>query len=78
MSRTSSSRSPRDGNGRPNRATAGGGQRITRDQQNCARWFDNLDRRDVRPAGRPSHGEIRRLWKELEALRRLVDGEQIP
>jgi len=48
------------------------------DARNCAQWFARFEERSERPRGRPSWSEVRRLQKELEALRRLVTGEQIP
>ena len=48
------------------------------DARNCAQWFARFEERSEEPKGRPSRSEIRRLQKELEALRRLVTGEQIP
>ena len=51
---------------------------VYRDQRNCAQWFSRPGERREAPMGRPSRSEVRRLRKELEALRRLVTGEQIP
>jgi hypothetical protein len=48
------------------------------DARNCAQWFARLEERSEGPKGRPSRSEVRRLQRELEALRRLVTGEQIP
>lgn len=48
------------------------------DARNCAQWFARFEERSGGPDGRPSRSEVRRLRKELEALRRLVTGEQIP
>lgn len=48
------------------------------DARNCAQWFARFEERSEGPTGRPSRSEVRRLRKELEALRRLVTGEQIP
>lgn len=48
------------------------------DARNCAQWFARFEERSKEPTGRPSRSEVRRLRKELEALRRLVTGEQIP
>lgn len=48
------------------------------DARNCAQWFARFEERSEEPTGRPSRSEVRRLRKELEALRRLVTGEQIP
>jgi len=48
------------------------------DARNCALWFARFEERSEEPTGRPSRSEVRRLRKELEALRRLVTGEQIP
>ncbi len=48
------------------------------DARNCAQWFARFEERSEQPKGRPNRSEVRRLQKELEALRRLVTGEQIP
>jgi hypothetical protein len=48
------------------------------DARNCAEWFARFEERSEEQKGRPSRSEVRRLRKELEALRRLVTGEQIP
>jgi hypothetical protein len=48
------------------------------DARNCAQWFARFEERSEEPVGRPGRSEVRRLRKELEALRRLVTGEQIP
>jgi hypothetical protein len=48
------------------------------DTRNCVQWFARFEERTERPTGRPSRSEVRRLHKELEALRRLVTGVQIP
>jgi hypothetical protein len=76
MSRTPSPSRRRNGGGRPAGTTRDGAR--SRDERNCAKWFARFDERNEEPTGRPSHSEIRRLRKELEALRRLVTGEQIP
>jgi hypothetical protein len=45
------------------------------DARNCAQWFASFEERSEELKGLPSHSEVRRLRKELEALRRLVTGE---
>jgi hypothetical protein len=50
----------------------------TSEARNCAQWFARFEQHSEEPAGRPSRSEVRRLRKEIEALRRLVTGEQIP
>ena len=50
----------------------------TRNGRNCPQWFTRSEERSEEPTGRPSYSEIRRLRKELEDLRRLVTGEQLP
>lgn len=78
MSRSPSSRQRRDEDGRSARTTRDRAPSRSREERNCATWFARLDERSEQPSGRPSHSEIRRLRKELAALRRLVTGEQIP
>ncbi len=78
MSRTASSRQRRNGDGRLAGTTRDGARSRSRDERNCARWFARFDEHSEESAGRPSRSEVRRLRKELEALRRLVTGEQIP
>ena len=78
MSRTPSSSRRRNWGGRPAGTTRDGARSRSRDERNCAKWFARFDERSEESTGRPSHSEIRRLRKELEALRRLVTGEQIP
>jgi len=60
------------------RTTRDGARSRSRDERNCAQWFARFEERSEEPAGRPSRSEVRRLQKELAALRRLVTGEQIP
>lgn len=73
-----SSRQPRSGDAR----LTGTARDVTRSrnhyERNCAQWFARLEERSEEPTGRPSHSEVRQLRKELEALRRLVTGEQLP
>jgi hypothetical protein len=78
MSRTPTSRQRRNGDGRLTGTTRDGARSRSRDEHNCAQWFARFDERSGEPTGRPTHREVRRLRKELEALRRLVTGEQIP
>jgi hypothetical protein len=78
MNRTPSSRQRRNGDGSLAGTTRDGARSRPRDERNCAQWFARFDERSEEPTGRPSHSEVRRLRKELEALRRLVTGEQIP
>ena len=78
MNRTPSPRQRRNGDGRLAGTTRDGARSRSRDERNCAQWFARFEERREAPAGRPSRSEIRRLRKELEALRRLVTGEQIP
>jgi hypothetical protein len=78
MNRTPSSRQRRNGDGRLAGTTRDGARSRSRDERNCALWFARFEERSEEPAGRPSRSEVRRLRKELEALRRLVTGEQIP
>ena len=78
MNRTPSSRQRRNGDGRLAGTTRDDTHSRSRDERNCAQWFTRFEERREEPTGRPSHSEVRRLRKELEALRRLVTGEQIP
>ena len=78
MKRTPSSRQRLNGDGRLAGTTRDGVRSRSRDERNCAQWFARFEERREEPTGRPSHSEVRRLRKELEALRRLVTGEQIP
>lgn len=64
--------------GRQSRTVRGADPRGSYDARNCALWFARFEERTGEPAGRPSRSEVRRLRRELEALRRLVTGEQIP
>jgi hypothetical protein len=75
MNRTPSSR--QRGDGRLAGTPRDGARSRSRDERNCAEWFARFEERHKVPTGRPSHSEVRRLRKELEALRRLVTGEQI-
>jgi len=63
--------------GRPSRNVSGADPYGSHDARNCAQWFARFEERSE-PKGRPSRSEVQRLHKELEALRRLVTGEQIP
>ena len=78
MSRNASSRQRRNGDDRPAETARAGARSLTREERNCAQWFARLEERCGASTGRPSNSEVRRLRKELEALRRLVTGEQIP
>ncbi len=78
MNRTPSSRQRRNGDGPLTGIPRDGARSRSRDERNCAQWFARFDERSEEPTGRPSHSEVRRLRKELEALRRLATGEQIP
>jgi hypothetical protein len=78
MSRTPASRKRRNGEGRLAGTACDDARSRSRDERNCAQWFARFEERREEPTGRPSHSEVRRLRKELEALRRLVTGEQIP
>ena len=78
MNRTPSPRQRQNGDGRLARTTRDGARSRSRDERNCAQWFARFEERSEEPAGRPSRSEVRRLQKELAALRRLVTGEQIP
>jgi hypothetical protein len=78
MSRTPSPREHPDGDSRLVRTTRDVARSRSRDERNCAQWFARLEERSDEPTGRPSHSDVLRLRKELEALRRLVTGEQIP
>ena len=78
MTRTPPSRQHRNGDGRLTETTRDGARSRSREERHCATWFARFDERSEKPGGRPSHSEVRRLRKELEALRRLVTGEQIP
>jgi len=78
MSRSPSPRQPRDEDRHLARTARDDTRLRARNERNCAQWFARFEERREAPAGRPSHSEIRRLRKELEALRRLVTGEQIP
>jgi hypothetical protein len=53
-------------------------ERPSRDERNCAQWFARYEDRCANPPMHRRTGEVRRLREELEALRRLVTGEQIP
>ena len=48
------------------------------DARNCAHWFARFEERSEVPKASPKPSEVRRLQKAVEALRRLVTGEQIP
>ena len=78
MNRAPSSRQRRNGDGRLAGTTRDGARSRSRDERNCAQWFARFDERREESTGGPNHSEVRRLQKELEALRRLVTGEQIP
>jgi len=78
MSRTPTSRQRRDGDGRQAKTSSSTDHAPSSDARNCAQWFTRFEERSGEPTGRPTHSEVRRLRKELEALRRLVTGEQIP
>ena len=78
MTRTPSPRQRRYEDGRLARTTRDVARSRSRDERNCAGWFARFEERRAEPTGRPSHSEVRRLQKELAALRRLVTGEQIP
>lgn len=78
MSRTPSPRQRPDENSRLARTTRDVARSRARDERNCAQWFARFEERCEEPTGRPSRSEVRRLQKELAALRRLVTGEQIP
>jgi hypothetical protein len=78
MNSAPSSRQRQKGDGRPAGATRDVARSRSRDERNCAQWFARFEEHREEPAGRPSRSEVRRLRKELEALRRLVTGEQIP
>jgi hypothetical protein len=57
---------------------AGTGPRLSLDARNCAQWFARFEARCTESARGASRDEIRLLEKELEAMRRLATGEQIP
>jgi hypothetical protein len=78
MNNTPFSRQRQKGDGRLAGATRDVARSRSRDERNCAQWFARFEERREEPTGRPSHNEVRRLRKELEALRRLVTGGQIP
>ncbi len=78
MSRTSFSKERRSGDGRPAGTARAGARSLSREERNCAQWFARFEERCGGSTGRLSNSEVRRLRKELEALRRLVTGEQIP
>ncbi len=78
MNSTPFSRQRRNRDGSQAGSPRDGARSRSRDERNCAQWFDRFEERRDEPTGRPGHGEVRRLRKELEALRRLVTGEQIP
>jgi hypothetical protein len=78
MSRTASSNQRRNGDGRPAGTARAGARSLSREERNCAQWFARFEERSGGSTGRLSNSEVRRLRKELEALRRLVTGEQIP
>jgi hypothetical protein len=78
MSSTPSSRQRKNGDGRLAGTTRDVARSRSRDERNCAQWFARFEERRAEPAGRPSRSEVRRLQRELAALRRLVTGEQIP
>jgi len=77
MNRTLSSRQRRNGDSRLAGTTRDGARSRSRDESNCAQWFARFEERSEEPTGRSTRSEVRRLRKELEALRRLVTGEQI-
>jgi hypothetical protein len=77
MKSTPAPRQRRNGEGRMAGTTRDVARTRARDERNCAQWFARFEERSEGPTGRPSHSEVRRLRKELEALRRLVTGEQI-
>jgi hypothetical protein len=60
------------------RATRDGARPLSREERNCARWFDRFEERRTESTGRFGRTEVEGLRKEIEALRRLVTGEQIP
>lgn len=78
MTRAPSSRQPENDNRRVVATTRDAARSRGRDASNCARWFARFDERSTEATRRPSASEVRRLQTELEALRRLVTGEQIP
>jgi hypothetical protein len=78
MNRTPSPRQRQNGDGRLAGTTRDVARSRSRDERNCAQWFARFEERRAEPICRPSHSEVRRLRKELAALRRLVTGEQIP
>jgi predicted trehalose synthase len=78
MSRAPAPRQRPNGDGRLAGTPRDGARSHSRDERNCAQWFARFDERSEGAAGRPSRSEVRWLRKELEALRRLVTGEQIP
>ena len=77
MNSTPSSRQRQKGDSRLAGTTRDVARSRSRDERNCAQWFARFEERRAEPTGRPSQSEVRRLRKELEALRRLVTGEQI-
>jgi hypothetical protein len=77
MNITPSFRQRRNGDGRLAGTTRDGARSRSRDERNCAQWFARFEERSEEPTGRSNRSEVRRLRKELEALRRLVTGEQI-
>ena len=78
MNGSPSSRQHRSGDGPTRGTTCDDTRSRSREERNCAQWFARFEERSEEPTGRPSRSEVRQLRKELEALRRLVTGEQIP
>ena len=55
-----------------------GGQRRSSDARNCAQWFARFEEPRTEPTRPANRDQIRLLEEKLEAVRRLVTGEQIP
>ena len=78
MNSTQSSLRRQNWDGPVARATRDRARPRSREERNCARWVDRFEERHAESTGRFSRSEVEGLRKELEALRRLVTGEQIP
>lgn len=69
MNRTASSRQRQKGASRLVGATRDVARSRSRDERNCAQWFARFEEHREEPTGRSSRSEVRRLRKELEAMK---------